>query len=532
MTEVEEKPSQGISVEQLLGIVRRRRWYFLIPFFFGWLLVWAASWVLPPQYKSSTLILVEQPTMPKDYVMPNVNDDIQERIQGIQQEILSRTRLLHIIDQLNLYAQDRKGMTPDDVVERMRKDIEVTLMHDEAKRQVVSFSVAFTARDPHVAQQVTSELTNLFISQNLEVRQQESEDTTKFLESQLEDARKNLADQEEKVREFKTAHPGELPTQLQSNLQILSGLQTQLQSEQDQLNAARQQNAYLQSMMAQYKAYPKAAKSADGTPTGLAQLDLELEKEKAELADLLSRYTDRHPDVRKVKDQIEQTEKSRAQLAAQLKVGAASNGAGTKSDDVDPSESAPMIQVQGQLKANQAEIANRERSVAGLEAKINQYQANLSQEPAVEQQYIDLTRGYDQSKTSYDSLLNKKNESQMATSMELRQQGEHFQMIDPPSLPLKPDFPNRMKLCMMGLGVGIVLGGALAGAMEFLDGRLYSEKAIKALLMESPVLAEIPSMISPEEQKRSLRQDQFAWLAAGLTFVAILLGSAVSYLRG
>jgi uncharacterized protein involved in exopolysaccharide biosynthesis len=348
----------------------------------------------------------------------------------------------------------------------------------------------------------------------------------------LEDARKNLADQEEKVREFKTAHPGELPTQLQSNLQILSGLQTQLQSEQDQLNAARQQNAYLQSMMAQYKAYPKAAKSADGTPTGLAQIDLELEKEKAELADLLSRYTDRHPDVRKVKDQIEQTEKTRAQLAAQLKVGAAANGAGTKGDDVDPTESGPMIQVQGQLKANQAEITNRERSVAGLEAKINQYQANLSQEPAVEQQYIDLTRGYDQSKTSYDNLLNKKNESQMATSMELRQQGEHFQMIDPPSLPLKPDFPNRMKLCMMGLGVGIVLGGALAGAMEFLDGRLYSEKAIKALLMESPVLAEIPSMISPEEQKASVRGDRMAWLAAAFAFGAILLGSAVSYLRG
>ncbi len=531
MPEVEEK-AEAVSLEQVLGIVRRRRWHFLIPFFMGWLLVWAASWVLPPQYKSGTLILVEQPTMPKDYVMPNVNDDLQERIQGIQQQILSRTRLLHIIDQLNLYPQDRKRMSPDDLVVRMRKDIEVTLVHDESKREVTAFSVTFTARDPRVAQQVTSELTNLFISQNLEVRQQESEDTTKFLESQLEEARKNLAEQEEKVREFKTAHPGELPTQLQSNLQILSGLQTQLQSEQDQLNAARQQNAYLQSMMAQYKSYPRTAKGADGTPTGLAEIDAELEKQKAQLADLLSRYTDRHPDVRKVKDQIAQTEKMRAQVSAELKAGAQSSaGNEAKNQDSDPTESGPIIQVQGQLKANQAEIANRERSVAGLEAKINQYQGNLSQEPAVEQQYIDLTRGYDQSKTNYDSLLNKKNESQMATSMELRQQGEHFQMIDPPSLPLKPDFPNRLKLCLIGLGVGLVLGGALAGGTEFLDGRLHTEKAIKAMLA-TPVLAEIPPMVSPAEQQSRLRNDRMAWMAAGIVFATILVGSAISYLRG
>ncbi len=96
-----------------------------------------------------------------------------------------------------------------------------------------------------------------------------------------------------------------------------------------------------------------------------------------------------------------------------------------------------------------------------------------------EQQFADLTRGYEQSKANYDELLKKKNSSQMATSMELLQQGEHFQMIDPPSLPLKPDFPNRLKFCGIGLGIGIALGAALAGGTEFLDDRLYDEKALK-----------------------------------------------------
>ena len=158
------------------------------------------------------------------------------------------------------------------------------------------------SRDPRMAQQVTSELTNLFINENLEVRQQQSEDTTKFLESQLETARKTLSDQEEKVREFKGQHVGEMPGQLASNLQILSGLQSQLQNEEDALNTAKQQHVYLQTLADQYRTLQGTSKSSDGTTAGgLPALDQELDKLKAQLADLRSRYTDRHPDVRKVK---------------------------------------------------------------------------------------------------------------------------------------------------------------------------------------------------------------------------------------
>ena len=170
---------------------------------------------------------------------------------------------------------------------------------------------------------MTSELTNLFISENLELRQQKSEDTTKFLEQQLETARQNLAEQEEKVRVYKDQHLGELPSQLTSNVQILSGLQSQLQSEEDGLNADRQQNAYLQSMLEQSRALQRTPKSGDGTtPVGIPALDQELDKLKAQLADLSSHYTDRHPDVRKVKDEIARVEKMRDQALADLKASA------------------------------------------------------------------------------------------------------------------------------------------------------------------------------------------------------------------
>ncbi len=534
--DLEEKSPEGFDLQHYLGVVRRRHLQFLIPLFLGWALVWGSSWVLPPRYQSSTLILVEQPTMPKDYVTPNVSDDLQTRLQSITQQILSRTRLLHIIDQFNLYAGSHSQGLPDEKVDRMRKDIDIDLVRDTRSNQITAFTVSYSSRDPHLAQQVTSELTNLFINENLEVRQQQSEDTTTFLQGQLETARKTLSDQEEKIREFKGQHVGEMPGQLASNLQILSGLQSQLQNEEDALNAARQQHVYLQTLADQYRALQGTPKSSDGTTTvGLPALDQELDKLKAQLADLKSHYTDRHPDVRKVKDQIAETEKMRNQLLASLKADGAGQPNGTDqaadSGSVDPTQAALLVQIQSQLKSNQLEIANRERSIVTLKAKMDDYQARLNQEPVREQQLSDLTRGYEQSKANYDELLKKKNESAMATSMELLQQGERFQILDPPSLPIKPDFPNRLKFCGIGLGIGIALGILVAGAFEMMDDRIYDEKQLQKLLPVA-VISEIPSIATVADAENESRRMWLGWATAVFVSVTILLGSALSYLRG
>jgi len=528
----EKNSEQGFDLPLYLGIVRRRHLQFLIPLFLGWAVVWGASWVLPPRYLSSTLILVEQPTMPKDYVTPNVNDDLQERMQSITQQILSRTRLLHIIDQVNLYGGSSSRPSPDQQVDAMRKDIDIELVRD-ARNQITAFNVSYSARDPRVAQRVTSELTNLFINENLEVRQQQSEDTTKFLESQLETARQSLSDQEQKIREFKGEHVGEMPGQLASNLQILSGLQSQLQSEQDALNTAKQQHVYLQSLADQYRTLQgPPTKTGDGTTVGLPAIDEELDKLRAQLADLSSRYTDRHPDVRKLKEQIAKTEKMRTQLLASLKEkGPSTNDSADPAPGGDPARASMLAQIQSQLRSNQVEITNREHSMATLTAKVDDYQGRLNQEPIREQQLSDLTRGYEQSKANYDDLLKKKNESAMATSMELLQQGERFRIIDPPSLPMKPDFPNRLKFCGIGLGIGLALGAAVAGAFEMLDDRIYDEKALQKLLPVA-VMSEIPAITVSSEDQQERRRLWLGWATAVFVSVTILLGSAFSYLRG
>lgn len=527
--DLHEKNSDGFDLARFMSVVHRRHLHFLIPLFLGWAAVWGASWVLPPRYQSSTLILVEQPSMPKDYVTPNVSDDLQERMQSITQQILSRTRLLHIIDQYNLYAGERSQPSPDQKVDGMRKDIDIELVRD-ARNQITAFNVAYSSRDPHVAQKVTSELTNLFINENLEVRQQQSEGTTKFLESQLETARKTLSDQEEKVREFKGQHVGELPTQVGSNLQILAGLQAQLQTEEDALNTAKQQRVYLETLENQYRSLPVSPKAQSGSPAGgLTAIDEELDRLRAQLADLSSRYTDRHPDVRKVKEQIVKTEKIKDQMIAGMKAkseGADPNLAGSASDP-----SSPMVQLQGQIQANRLEIANREHGVADLKAKVGDYQSRLNQEPVREQQLSDLTRGYEQSKANYDDLLKKKNESAMATSMELLQQGERFRIIDPPSLPVKPDFPNRLKFCGIGLAIGLALGVVVAGAFEMMDDRIYDEKELQTLL-PVPVISEIPAIMLTKEENSERRRLWLGWAVAAFVSITILLGSAFSYLRG
>jgi polysaccharide chain length determinant protein (PEP-CTERM system associated) len=531
--EPEEQTGEGLDFPRYLDLVRRRHIYFLVPLFLGWLIVWGASWVLPSRYKSATLILVEQPTMPKNYVVPNVNDDLQDRLQSITQQILSRTRLLVIIDKLHLYADRGAKASPDDKVDRMRKDIDIELVRDAQKDQISAFRVYYSARDPHVAQQVTSELTDLFISENLKVRQEASENTTKFMESQLETARTNLAAQEAKVREFEGLHEGEMPTQQASNLQILAGLQSQLQNEQDALNTAKQQRVYLQTLIEQTRALHGTSRSADGAPTGLAGIDQELDRLKAKLADLSSHYTDRYPDVQNLKIEIAKTEKIRSDLIAELKnrnsAGKHENGDALR-DATDAPENAAVLQLKGQLQSNQAEIANREQAIAGLKARINGYQERLNEGPAREQELADLTRGYDQSKADYDDLLKKKNASVMATSMELMQQGERFRIIDPPSLPVKPDFPNRLKFCGMGLGIGFALGVVVVGVFEFLDDRMHSEKGIKALL-PTAIISEIPQVISLRDEQKAKRRMAVGWAMAALVAATILAGSAFSYLH-
>ena len=527
--ELQDKPVEFPELHQVLGIVRRRRWHFLLPFFLGWLILWGISWFLPSIYRSGTLILVEQQAVPEKLVASNIDNDIQRQLDSISQQILSRTRLLQIIEKLNLYSEERKHRNPDDLVEAMRKDVEIELSRGD-DRKLSAFNIYYSNRDPKLAQQATNELANLFITENLEQRQGRSENTTRFLEDQLAQARQKLAEQEARVREFKDKHIGELPSQTQSNLQILSGLQTQLQAQEDALNRARQQNTYLESLISQYRALNQGTKSSEGGPAGLSAVDKELDRLRTQLADLSARYTDKHPDVRKTREQIASAEKTRERLLAEINKRANDPVPETATPSTEV-KSAPILELESQLKANRTELTNRQAAVREFEGKIGEYQSRLNHAPVMEQQYTDITRDYETSKANYDSLLAKRNQSEMATDLEKTQQGEHFRMLDPPNLPTRPDKPNRLRLCGLGLIVGLIFGVASAGAAEFVAGRVQTEREIKKIA-PFEILVEIPILPTAVEEAEARRSTLLAGATAAAILLVIAVGSAITYLRG
>jgi polysaccharide chain length determinant protein (PEP-CTERM system associated) len=519
----EAENTEKLDVARYVDIARRRHIHFLIPLLAGWLLVWGSSWLLSPLYKSSTLILVEEPSMPKNYVTPNVDDDLQARLQSMQQQILSRTRLLMIIDSLHLYSDGRHPMSDDDKVAQMRKEINIELVRDAQNAGITAFRIDYRAQDPRVAQQVTGHLADLFISENQQTLLQQSGDTTKFLEGELEKASADLADMDAKKKAFEASHLGALPSQEASNLQILTGLQAQLTNEQDALNNANSQRALHQTMIEQLRSNPTPApRTADVDPNGVEAIDTQLAKLRDQLTDLQSRYTDSYPDVVKLKAQIARTEKQRQAAVAVEKAKGTTNTA---------NDTMTMSQLTGELESDQMDIQNRGKEIASLQARISEYEARINAEPAADQALADLTRGYDQSKDHYNDLLKRKQDSQMATSMEQNLQGERFKKLDAPSLPTKPDFPNRLKFCAAGLLVGLALGAISVASFEFSDDRMHNDIDIKDLLPVA-VICEVPQVINPADEQKARRKTILGWAMTAAVVVIILVGSAVSFIHG
>jgi polysaccharide chain length determinant protein (PEP-CTERM system associated) len=515
----------------------RRRWAILLPLFFCWAIAWGASWLVPPTYKSEAVILVEQQQVPEHYVEPNVTVSLQDRLQSMTQQILSRTHLQTTIDRFQLYKSRRSLVPVGDPVEQMRKDIKIDLVDSAARPgQLTAFKIAYSASTPQLAQQVNFELTSLFIEENLKLQQQLSESTTAFLKSQLEEARTRLAEQEAKVRAFESAHFGDLPSQQGTNVQILSGLQNQLQGTQRDVDRAEQQKLYLESLQQQYQSAQPNMGTENSLETSPQALVKELEYLRHQLMEARSRLTENHPDVIALKYKIAKTEKMQKDLEAE--VGShPETGKGTNT--VDPSVAAgvqrgsatPMMQVQSQLKANNLEIENYERQAKELESQISSYRARLNLTPQVEQQLAEVSRGYEESKANYNSLLQKQNQSQLATSLEQNQQGEQFRILDPPSLPNKPSAPNRLLISLGGLMAGAALGLALAALFELTNVRVRQEKDLEGLL-PTRVLVGIPHLNVPGENRFHAVFRRLEIGTVAVMALLILAGSLYTFYMG
>lgn len=538
MDELEGLPSR--SLEDCWRIARRRRWWILLCIFVCWVLFWGVGWLLPSTYRSEALIVVEQQKVPEHYVVPNITLSLQDRLHSITQQILSRTRLQAAIDRFHLYARHggpKSVLDLDDPVEQMRKDIQIEFVESPGHPgELTAFKIDYSASSPELAQQVNSELTSLFIGENLKSQQQQSESTTEFLRSQLANARIQLEEQEAKVRAFKVKHFGFLPGQMESNIQILIGLQTQLDNHQRALDAAKQQRLYLQSLLQMSQTIGNGQKSVDFSGISPEGLDIELQDLRTRLADARSRYTEAFPDVVSLKHKIEETEKLRNQMEARAFRDPNSNDAQSTAGgdtNIEGREklSAPMKQARSQLKANDLEIQNSQRHINETEAQIATYRSRLNLTPAIEAELADISRGYEESKSNYNSLLQKQNQSQLATSLEQRQQGEQFLIIDPPSLPSKPSSPKRLRMSLLGLALGAGIGLGLAVVLEFLNPQVWQEEDLEGIV-PGRVLTAIPRLNTPAESRFMMLRRRLELGVAFLIGLAITLANLYTFYKG
>ncbi len=520
-------PSQQITPEWLLTVLRRRWWMMVIPLVVGAVGTAIYAQTLPNRYESQTVILVTPPTLPSSYVRPTVTLPLVERLRILQQEVLSRARLERIILDLDLYRREREAGIMEDVVSRMRsRDIKVSSPRSAARRSnAASFTVGFQADDPRIAHRVAERLTSLFVDENTRQRETIAEGTDQFLTAELQSARARLEETEARLEAYKRQFGGELPQQMQSNLSALQNIQMQAQSLAESINRDRLEQLAIERQINDLTGTGAGANQdlADVPPPAVNPFADALAKARANLDAQLLRLTPDHPDViRHQRIVAELEEKSRdAELRRPV-------SAGTAVAVVTPAQRARANQLQELRRRHEQigeQIASKQRQIDTRQAQAATYQARVDAAPAREAELIGLTRDYETLKNRYNNLLTNSEQAKVAANMERRQVSEQFRIVDPPRVPERPTSPDRARLTLMGAFGGAAFGILLVGLLEYRDRTFRTDSDVVAALA-LPVVAVVPLLLSRAERRARWKR---RWMLSASGVVAFVLCSALLF---
>lgn len=485
-----------LKPEYIIGTIVKHRWFLIVPLVVALVVGSYLAITLPKVYEAKTLILVEPQRVPTNYVQSVVSTDVEERISTLSQQILSRTNLEKIINDFRLYSgPGSEGMFLEDKVNALRRNISVEVTR--SRRETNAFSISYRGRDPENVMNVTNALATYFIDENLKARETEAVGTSDFLEAELESMRRKLVEKEKALEAFRASNMGQLPEQLDTNLRILDRLQQQLTTQQENLRDARSRLIDLQNQAS--AGLLKGQGVGDGgtrMPDPLDPVAL-----RAELARLQSRYTDKHPDIIKLKQQIKELE-SNPNLS----------GHDTPAKSIEPVEVTEV----------RREIANITNDISRVKSEIALYDRRVESTPKREQELLALQRDYKNLQGSYSSLLNRKLEADIAVNMERKQKGEQFRVLDRARLPNRPVEPNMQMLFLMTIVAGIGVGGGIVFLLEFMQTGFRSPKEVESYL-GLPTIAMLPIIEDPS--KRIFKTVN--WIATGLALTAAGLMFAV-----
>ena len=513
---------KSLTIRDYLDIIARRKWFVIIPFIASIFISYGVYKYLPKVYKTTTLILVQPQRVPEAYVRPTISETVSVRLNTISQEILSRTRLERVIQELNLYPDFRRKAPMEEVVENMRKSINIEVqVRSRDDRSQNTFSLSYEGEDPRTVMLVTNKLASLFIEENLKVRELQAESTSDFIAKELHSMENQLKKKDQAIRGFKERNMGNLPQQLDANLRILERLQQQLQTTNETIKTAEDRAFILQGQIEQLKRSSTTQVGSPGTRREQGQesegireetmpedpLVTQLNNLKRDLGIAQSKYTESHPDVVDFKKKIagieprvekilkEQEIKKEARLkelkARQERLRISTEGQLVVTTD--PTTQRLLEQYTTQLNETQLEAKRLRAETKNIKDQIVLYQRRIEETPKREEELALVTRDYELLKTNYQSLLDKKIQSQMAENLERKQQGEQFKVLDPARMPERPIRPDRNRLLLIGSAIGLICGFGLAWFRETWNQKFHTEAEVEGFL-GIPVIAVIPNL--------------------------------------
>jgi len=521
---------------------------------------------LPPVYRSTATILIEQQEIPEDLVRSTITSFADQRIQIISQRVMTRSNLQEIIRKYNLYPDDIMDEPMEVIIEQMRDDIQMNIVSADVidprsgrpTQATIAFTLSYSYKVPALAQKVANELVSLYLNENLKTRKEMTAQTAKFLEDETDKMSRHIADLEQQLAEFKENNGSQLPDMLQLNMNILDRTERELADAERDIRATNERKIYLESQITMVDpfsvSYGEHGERILGPADRLKQL-------KSELTQKVAILSDRHPDVIRLQKQIESLQASLtdqenadhqlADLEAQRelaldsysadhptvkrldqKISAMEKKIAEKTDtatsvpSVDSNPDNPSyIQLQAQLESTNIDLASFQKKADALAAKLKDYEQRIMESPQVERRYRELSRDYDNAWARYKELKNKQMEAQLAKVLESERKGERFTLIEPPELPEKPIKPNRLAIFILGMMLSLAAGAGIVIVSDQLDQSIRGRGAI-GYMVNTPLLAGVPYIETRHDIQGRRRRVIFSVSGA---MVTVLVGLVLAH---
>lgn len=563
---MENQQNQEKSVQDYLAILSRRKVAIIVTGLLVFILGLVMALIWPPTYKSSATILIKEQDIPSELVRSTVTSYAAQRIQTISQRVMTRPNLMEIIEKYNLYRDDLKRKTTEEVLEDMRNDIGLNMISADVVdprtgrpgEATIAFTLSYLGDSPDSTQKVAGELTSLFLAENIRTRKEKASETLQFLTDETSKLETRIAEAEKKLAEFKEQNAESLPEMSAMNLTILNRTESDLMNTESELRALNERKFYLQSQLSTINPLTNMRSS-----TGESILDpvSRLKALESELASLSARYSSEHPDIVKIKREIEGLKvqtgssgssdetaklltKKRSELAAltekysadhpdvvslskqvtELEKQLQSNPQQAESVAMTLNPENPAyISVQTQLQTVESDIESLAARKARLTEKIQQLERRIARSPQVEKDYQVLVREHQNALARFQDIKARQMEAEIGQELEKESKGESFVLIDPAQYPEEPVKPNRIAIIFLSFIFAMASGLGVAILKEAMDSSVRGVSGVTKLLTAAP-LAVIPVIYNTYDLRRKKRINMLVTAAVVGSIVVVLLG--------